>query len=135
MVEPDPKNLQSRRPWLGPLWLQVLVAIALGALVGSLSPHAAASLKPLGDGFIRLISMTLAPIIFLSVVLGIAHMGDLKEVGRVGVKALIYFEVVSSIALLLGLMAVNVLQPGSGMNVNPSSLNAQAVSSLSLIHI
>jgi Na+/H+-dicarboxylate symporter len=83
----------------------------------------------LGDGFIRLISMTLAPIIFLSVVLGIAHMGDLKEVGRVGVKALIYFEVVSSIALLLGLMAVNVLQPGSGMNVNPSSLNAQAVSS------
>ena len=73
--------------------------------------------------------MTLAPIIFLSVVVGIAHMGDLKEVGRVGVKALIYFEVVSSFALLLGLIAVNLLHPGSGMSVNPSSLNAQAVSS------
>ena len=123
------KDSQRGRSWLGPLWLQVFVAIALGALVGSLSPHAAASLKPLGDGFIRLISMTLAPIIFLSVVVGIAHMGDLKEVGRVGVKALIYFEVVSSFALLLGLIAVNLLHPGSGMSVNPSSLNAQAVSS------
>lgn len=86
---------RTGRSWLGPLWLQVLLAICLGALVGTFYPHGAASLKPLGDGFIRLISMTLAPIIFLSVVLGIAHMGDLKEVGRVGIKALVYFEVVS----------------------------------------
>jgi Na+/H+-dicarboxylate symporter len=122
---------RNRRSRLGPLWLQVLVAIALGALVGTLYPHGAASLKPLGDGFIRLISMTLAPIIFLSVVLGIAHMGDLKEVGRVGIKALVYFEVVSSIALLLGLVAVNVLKPGSGMNVNASALNAQPIAGYS----
>ena len=122
---------KKRGSWLGPLWLQVLVAIALGALVGTLYPHGAASLKSLGDGFIRLISMTLAPIIFLSVVLGIAHMGDLKEVGRVGFKALVYFEVVSTIALLLGLVAVNVLHPGSGMNVNASGLNAQPIAGYS----
>jgi aerobic C4-dicarboxylate transport protein len=127
MAEPNRSNSHRRRSWLGPLWLQVLVAIGLGALVGWLYPHGAATLKPLGDGFIRLISMTLAPIIFLSVVLGIAHMGDLKEVGRVGVKALVYFEVVSSLALVLGLVAVNLLRPGSGMNINPSTLNAQTV--------
>jgi Na+/H+-dicarboxylate symporter len=116
------------RSFLGPLWLQVLVAVGLGALVGALFPHAAAQLKPLGDGFIRLISMTLAPIIFISVVLGIAGMGNLKEVGRVGVKALLYFEAVSTIALVLGLIAVNVLHPGRGMNIQPAALNAQAVS-------
>lgn len=117
-----------RRSHLGPLWLQVMVAIALGAVVGALFPHRAATLKPLGDGFIRLITMTLAPIVFLSVVLGIARMGDLKEVGRVGVKALFYFEVLSTIALLLGLVAVNVLHPGSGMGISPATLNVQAVS-------
>ena len=122
---------RTGRSWFGPLWLQVLVAICLGALVGTLYPHGAASLKPLGDGFIRLISMSLAPIIFLSVVLGIAHMGDLKEVGRVGIKALLYFEVVSTIALLLGLVAVNVLHPGSGMNVNASALNAEPIAGYS----
>jgi Na+/H+-dicarboxylate symporter len=122
---PTPRR---RRSFLGPLWLQVMVAIALGALVGAVYPHQAAALKPLGDGFIRLITMTLAPIVFISVVLGIARMGDLKEVGRVGGKALIYFEVLSSIALLLGLIAVNLLRPGSGMNINPSALNVQAVS-------
>lgn len=112
---------------LGPLWLQVMVGIALGAVVGAFYPHQAAALKPLGDGFIRLITMTLAPIVFISVVLGIARMGDLKDVGRVGAKALIYFEVLSSIALLLGLAAVNLLHPGGGMNINPSALNGQAV--------
>lgn len=117
-----------RRSHLGPLWLQVMVAIALGAVVGALFPHRAATFKPLGDGFIRLITMTLAPIVFLSVVLGIARMGDLKEVGRVGVKALFYFEVLSTIALLLGLVAVNVLHPGSGMGISPATLNVQAVS-------
>jgi Na+/H+-dicarboxylate symporter len=122
----------TQHPWrrwtLGPLWLQVLFAIGLGALVGAIHPHAAAALKPLGDGFIRLIGMTLAPIVFLSVVLGIARMGDLKEVGRVGVKALLYFEVVSTIALLLGLIAINLFHPGRGLNVQPASLNTQAIS-------
>lgn len=128
MAESHPPTARRKRPILGPLWLQVMVAVALGALVGTLYPHAAAALKPLGDGFIRLITMTLAPIVFISIVLGIARMGDLKEVGRVGAKALIYFEVLSSIALLLGLVAVNLLHPGAGMNIGPSALNAQSVS-------
>lgn len=119
---------RKRRPRLGPLWLQVLIAIGLGAAMGSIFPQAAGKLKPLGDGFIRLITMTLGPIIFSSVVLGIARMGDLKEVGRVGAKSLLYFEAVSSISLLLGLVAVNVLHPGSGMNINAVALNGQAIS-------
>jgi len=119
---------RKRASPLGPLWLQVLIAIALGAAVGSIFPHAAGKLKPLGDGFIRLISMTLGPIIFSSVVLGIARMGDLKEAGRVGIKALLYFEAVSSISLLLGLVAIDVLHPGIGLNINAGRLNAQAVS-------
>jgi aerobic C4-dicarboxylate transport protein len=118
---------RKRRPLFGPLWLQVLVAIGLGAAVGSLFPHTADKLKPLGDGFIRLITMTLGPIIFCSVVLGIARMGDLKEVGRVGIKALGYFEVVSSVALLLGLVAIDLLHPGRGMNIDASMLSGQAV--------
>lgn len=118
---------RKRCSLLGPLWLQVLIAIGLGAAMGSIFPHVAGKLKPLGDGFIRLITMTLGPIIFSSVVLGIARMGDLKEVGRVGVKALLYFEVVSSISLLLGLVAIDVLHPGRGMNINATTLNDQAV--------
>lgn len=118
---------RKRRPMLGPLWLQVLVAIALGAAAGSLFPQTADKLKPLGDGFIRLITMTLGPIIFCSVVLGIARMGDLKEVGRVGIKALLYFEIVSSISLLLGLVAIDVLHPGRGMNIDATTLNGHAV--------
>lgn len=118
---------RKRRALLGPLWLQVLVGIGLGAAMGSLFPHTADKLRPLGDGFIRLITMVLGPIIFCSVVLGIARMGDLKEVGRVGVKALLYFELVSSISLLLGLVAIDVLHPGRGMNIDASTLNGQAV--------
>ncbi|MDR3454686.1 MAG: C4-dicarboxylate transporter DctA, partial [Rhodoferax sp.] len=128
MTENDRPKSRRKRSWLGPLWLQVLVAMVLGAVVGALFPHGAAMLKPLGDGFIRLISMTLAPVIFLSVALGIAHMGDLKEVGRVGIKALLYFEVVSTIALVMGLVAIDTLHPGNGMNVNASALSPQAVS-------
>jgi aerobic C4-dicarboxylate transport protein len=128
MANAEPPSETRKHSWLGPLWLQVMVAIGLGALVGAFDPHQAAALKPLGDGFIRLIGMTLAPVVFLSVVLGIARMGDLKEVGRVGVKALLYFEVLSTIALVLGLVAVNLLHPGSGMNVNPSGLNVQPIS-------
>ena len=115
------------RPVLGPLWLQITVAIVLGTLLGALFPHAAVALKPLGDGFVKLIRMTLAPIIFATVVVGIARMGDLREVGRVGVKALIYFEVVSSLALLFGLIAVNLLHPGSGMNINAATLDPTSI--------
>jgi Na+/H+-dicarboxylate symporter len=119
----------TRRSLLGPLWLQVLVAIMLGIAVGVFFPRQAVALKPLGDGFVRLIRMTLAPVIFGSVVVGIAGMGDLKEVGRVGAKALIYFEVVSTIALLMGLIAINLLHPGRGMNIDPATLDVQSIAS------
>jgi aerobic C4-dicarboxylate transport protein len=119
----------SRRSLLGPLWLWVLVGILLGVFAGALFPHSGAALKPLGDGFVKLIRMTLAPIIFGSIVVGIAKMGDLKEVGRVGVKALLYFEVVSTLSLLLGLLAVDVLQPGKGMNIDAATLDPTAISS------
>jgi aerobic C4-dicarboxylate transport protein len=118
-----------KRSLFGPLWLQVLVAVILGVLVGVYFPHTGAALKPLGDGFVRLIRMTLAPIIFGTVVVGIAKMGDLHEVGRVGAKALLYFEVVSTVSLLMGLIAVDVLQPGAGMNINPATLDSHAVAS------
>jgi aerobic C4-dicarboxylate transport protein len=124
-----PVSTSSYRNLLGPLWLQVMVGILLGIAIGVLSPHAAVALKPLGDGFVKLIRMTLAPIIFATVVVGIAKMGDLREVGRVGAKALIYFEVVSTFALLLGLVAANVLQPGKGMNIDAATLDSSAISS------
>jgi aerobic C4-dicarboxylate transport protein len=129
---PEPTSTAARashRSPLGPLWLQVLVAILLGIAVGVFFPQQAIALKPLGDGFVRLIRMTLAPVIFGSIVVGIAGMGDLKEVGRVGAKALLYFEVVSSISLLMGLIAVNLLHPGRGMNVDPATLDVQAIAS------
>src|ERR1700761_3605424 len=116
-----------------PLWLQVVIGIALGVLLGALFPHAATRLKPLGDGFVRLIRMTLAPIVFGTVVAGIARMGDLKEAGRVGAKALIYFEIVSTLALLFGLAAADLLQPGRGMNIDAAKLDPAASSSYAAI--
>lgn len=118
----------TRRSFLGPLWLQVLIGIALGIAFGALAPHHAVALKPLGDGFIKLIRMTLAPIVFASVVTGIARMGDIKEVGRIGAKTLIYFELISTFALVVGLVAANLLQPGKGMNIDPAALDAHAIS-------
>lgn len=115
------------RSLFGPLWLQVVYGIVIGVIIGVLFPHQAVTLKPLGDGFIKLISMTLAPIIFATVVVGIARMGDLKEVGRVGAKSLLYFEVVSSIALLLGFIAANLLKPGRGMNIDAAKLDSTAL--------
>ena len=106
-----------------------MVGIVLGVAVGMLFLHAAVALKPLGDGFVKLIRMTLAPIIFATVVVGIARMGDMREVGRVGAKALIYFEVVSSLALLMGLVAVDVLKPGSGMNIDAATLDPTSIAS------
>jgi len=118
----------KRRSLLPPLWLQVLIGIAIGITVGFLYPHFAVAMKPFGDAFVKLIRMTLAPIIFATVVVGIARMGDLKEVGRVGAKALLYFEVVSTISLILGLIAINLLKPGKGMNIDAAALDPSAIS-------
>jgi aerobic C4-dicarboxylate transport protein len=112
---------------LGQLYFQVLLGFLLGIAVGCFFPSFGESLKPLGDGFIKLIKMLLAPIIFGTIVVGIARMGNLKEVGRVGVKSLVYFEVVSTLALAIGLVVVNVLKPGAGMNIDPTLLDTQSL--------
>ena len=109
------------------LYFQVLVGIVLGVLVGYLWPATGAALRPLGDGFIKLIRMMIAPIIFTTVIVGIAKMGDMKSVGRIGVRALVYFEIVSTLALVIGLVIINVLQPGVGINADPKTLDAKAV--------
>jgi len=109
------------------LYLWVLLAIAIGGSIGHFFPETGVALKPLGDGFIGLIKMLIAPIIFLTVVMGIAGVSDVKKVGRVGVKAILYFEVVSSFALVIGLIIVNLLKPGAGFNVDPATLDAGAV--------
>jgi aerobic C4-dicarboxylate transport protein len=111
------------------LYFQVVVGIVLGVAVGYVWPTTGAALRPLGDGFIKLIRMMIAPIIFSTVVVGIAKMGDMKSVGRIGIRALIYFEIVSTFALLIGLVIINVLKPGVGINANPATLDAKAVAS------
>src|SRR3954453_15081378 len=113
--------------WLSKLYIQVFIAIVIGAAVGYLLPNIAVTLQPLADGFIKLIKMLLAPVIFGTIVVGIAKMGNLKEVGRIGVRALIYFEVVSTLALVIGLIVVNVMQPGVGMNIDASHLNGSSI--------
>src|SRR3989441_8751757 len=109
------------------LYFWVLLAIVTGGVLGHFDPAHAVKLKPLGDGFIALVKMLISPVIFCTVVLGIAGAGDMKRVGRVGGKALLYFEVVSSVALLIGLIVMNVLHPGTGFNADPASLDAKAV--------
>jgi aerobic C4-dicarboxylate transport protein len=109
------------------LYFQVLVAITLGVLLGARYPEVGAAMKPFGDGFIKLIKMLIAPVIFCTVVTGIAQVEDMKKVGKTGALALIYFEVMSTVALVLGLVAVNVLRPGSGMNVDPHTLDTASV--------
>jgi aerobic C4-dicarboxylate transport protein len=109
------------------LYFRVILGIVLGVLLGLFFPHTAESMKPLGDGFIKLIRMMIAPIVFFTVVVGIAGIGDMKKLGRVGLKALAYFEVVTTMALLIGLAVVTIVQPGAGMNVNPASLNTGEV--------
>ena len=111
------------KPWYRILYLQVLLAVALGILVGHFFPGFGKSLKPLGDGFIKLIKMIIAPIIFCTVVHGIASMRDLKKLGRIGIKTVIYFEVVSTLALIIGLAVVNFLRPGDGFNIDPKTLD------------
>lgn len=115
------------RPWYKQLWIQVLIAMAAGIVLGHYYPEAGQSLQPLGDGFIKLIRMLIAPIIFCTVILGIAKMDDMSRVGRVAIKGLIYFEVMTTIALVVGLVIVNLWQPGAGMNVNASALDANSV--------
>src|ERR1700704_6287900 len=117
----------KKRPLYKHLYAQVLFAIACGVLLGHFYPDLGAAMKPLGDGFIKLIKMIIAPIIFCTVVVGIAGMEDMKKVGKTGGYALLYFEIVSSIALLGGLTIVNVVQPGAGMNVDPATLDTKAV--------
>jgi aerobic C4-dicarboxylate transport protein len=109
------------------LYFQVIVAIILGIILGVYQPSLAESMKPLGDGFIKLVKMMIAPIIFATIVTGIAGMQDTKKVGRVGIKAILYFEVISTIALIIGLVVVNIFQPGAGMNIDPLTLDQSAV--------
>jgi aerobic C4-dicarboxylate transport protein len=118
---------KSHRPWYTVLYIQVLIAIAVGVLIGHYFPKTGTALKPLGDGFISLIKMMIAPVIFCTVVHGIGSMSDLKKVGRVGVKTLFYFEAVSTLALGIGLLVGRTLQPGKGFDIDPSTLDSGSV--------
>jgi aerobic C4-dicarboxylate transport protein len=117
----------AARPLYKSLYFQVIVAIVIGILLGHFYPATGEAMKPLGDGFIKLIKMIIAPIIFCTVVVGIAGMEDMKKVGKTGGYALLYFEIVSSIALIVGLTIVNVVQPGAGMNIDPATLDTKGV--------
>jgi aerobic C4-dicarboxylate transport protein len=118
---------RSIRIWWKELWVQVMIAMVLGVALGVARPELAVQMQPLGDAFIKAIRMLIAPIIFCTVVSGIAHMADMARVGRVAIKAILYFELITTLALIIGLVAVNLLQPGAGMNVDPSSINASVV--------
>ena len=115
------------RAWWKELWVQVLIAMAIGIALGIADPELAARMQPLGDAFIKAIRMLIAPIIFCTVVHGIAHMADMARVGRVAIKAIVYFEIMTTVALVIGLIAVNLLKPGVGMNIDPAAINAGAV--------
>jgi len=118
------------RPFYARLYIQVLTGIAIGALLGAINPEAGAAMKPLGDGFIKLIRMIVAPVIFCTVVAGIAGMGDMKDLGRIGIKTLLYFEVITTpLALMIALILVNVMQPGAGINADPATLDTNAIAS------
>ena len=116
-----------KKAWWKELWVQVMIAMALGILLGAVRPDLGAEMQPLGDAFIKAIRMLIAPIIFCTVVNGIAHMADMTKVGRVAIKALLYFEMVTTFALIVGLLAVNLWQPGAGMNVDLSTINASVI--------
>lgn len=119
--------MTTRQPLYKSLYVQVLVAITIGILLGHYYPETGVALKPLGDGFVKLIKMVIAPIIFCTVVSGIAGMQSMKSVGKTGGYALLYFEIVSTIALIIGLVVVNVVKPGAGMHIDVSTLNASSV--------
>ncbi len=128
--QPDasPVALAPRKPWYSSLWIQVTIGIAVAVVFGRFSPAHAIAMKPLGDAFIRLITMIITIMIFCTVVTGIAGMQDLRKVGRVGGKALLYFEIVSTLALVVGLFVGNLVHPGSGFNVDAATLDARSVS-------
>jgi aerobic C4-dicarboxylate transport protein len=126
MPQPQPP---TKKKFYRTLYFRVIVGILLGVVLGVVAPSTAGKMEPLGVGFIKLIRMMIGPIIFFTVVVGIASIGDMRKLGRVGIKALLYFEVVTSIALLIGLAVVNVIQPGAGMNVDASKLDARAIQS------
>jgi aerobic C4-dicarboxylate transport protein len=115
------------RAWWKELWVQVLIAMAAGIALGILRPDLAEKMQPFGDAFIKAIRMLIAPIIFCTVVHGIAHMADMARVGRVALKAIVYFEIITTIALVIALIMVNLLKPGAGMNIDPSTINASVV--------
>lgn len=119
----------SKQPLYKSLYVQVLIAIVLGVALGHFYPSTGADMKPFGDAFIKLIKMIIAPIIFCTVVIGIAGMEDMKKVGKTGGLALLYFEVVSTLALIVGLVLVNLLQPGVGMNIDPATLDTKGIAS------
>ena len=117
----------KKLPLYRSLYVQVITAVVIGVLLGHFYPHLGEAMKPLGDGFIKLIKMIIAPIIFCTVVIGIAGMEDMKKVGKTGGLALLYFEIVSTIALIVGLVLVNLLKPGAGMNIDPTTLDTKAI--------
>jgi len=119
--------MTTRQPLYKSLYFQVIVAIIIGIALGHYYPQFGVAVKPLGDGFIKLIKMIIAPIIFCTVVSGIAGMQSMKSVGKTGGYALLYFEIVSTIALLVGLIVVNIVQPGNGMHIDVSTLDASKV--------
>lgn len=116
----------AARPWYAILYIQVLIAIFLGILIGRFSPKTGVALKPLGDAFVGLIRMMIAPVIFCVITQGIAGMADIRKVGKVGIKTLIYFEAVSTLALLIGITVAVVIHPGAGLNINPATLDPKA---------
>ncbi len=122
-----PSTASVKKPIYKSLYVQVLFAVTVGVLLGHFYPQMGAEMKPLGDGFIKLIKMIIAPIIFCTVVVGIAGMEDMKKVGKTGGLALLYFEIVSTLALVVGLVIVNLVQPGSGMHVDPASLDTKGI--------
>src|ERR1700716_2688125 len=124
---PETTLPSRKKPFYTGLSFQVLVGVGIAIVLGYISPSTAIAMKPLGDAFIRLITMIITLVIFCTLVTGIAGMEDMKKVGRVGGKALLYFEVVSTLALLIGLVVGNVVRPGSGFNVDPATLDARAV--------
>jgi aerobic C4-dicarboxylate transport protein len=128
VTEPNPAK--KRKPFYRQLYVQVLIAVIVGVILGYLSPAYAVAMKPLGDAFIALIKMIIGPIIFCTVVTGIAGMRDMRKVGRVGGKALLYFEVISTISLFVGLLGGFIFQPGAGFNVDPATLKAGEIASL-----
>jgi len=122
-----PPVRRPRTAWYSQLYIQVIIAVALGIALGAFYPSAAENMKPLGDALIKMIKMMIAPIIFCTVVHGIASVQDMRKIGRIGIKALVYFEVVTTLALVVGLIVINLLHPGTGMNVDPASLDPKLV--------